>query len=113
MDGGGEWGGVAFDPRSGLLYVNANEMAWRVRLAERKMPDGEPTSGQGALPALLRVLPPRGPAGNPPEFPSLVGIGERRSVDEIAAIVREGGGRMPGYTDAARRRAPRDRRSTS
>ena len=31
---------------SGLLYVNANEMAWRVKLAERKMPDGKPTNGK-------------------------------------------------------------------
>ena len=46
MDGGGEWGGTAFDPKSGLLYVNANEMAWKVKLAERKMPDGEPTTGK-------------------------------------------------------------------
>jgi quinoprotein glucose dehydrogenase len=35
--------------------------------------------------------------GSPPEFPSLVGIGLRRNVDEIAAVVRAGGGRMPGY----------------
>ena len=27
-DGGAEWGGPAFDPETGLLYVNANEMAW-------------------------------------------------------------------------------------
>ncbi len=30
-DGGGEWGGPAFDPETGLLYVNANEMAWLLR----------------------------------------------------------------------------------
>ena len=28
FDGGAEWGGSAFDPGTGLLYVNANEMAW-------------------------------------------------------------------------------------
>ena len=28
FDGGAEWGGPAFDPETGLLYVNANEMAW-------------------------------------------------------------------------------------
>ncbi len=28
FDGGAEWGGSAFDERSGLLYVNANEMPW-------------------------------------------------------------------------------------
>lgn len=28
FDGGGEWGGAAVDPESGILYVNANEMPW-------------------------------------------------------------------------------------
>ena len=32
FDGGAEWGGVAFDPASGLLYVNSNEMPWIVKL---------------------------------------------------------------------------------
>ena len=27
-DGAAEWGGTAFDPETGLLYVNSNEMAW-------------------------------------------------------------------------------------
>src|SRR5262249_40431234 len=34
FDGGAEWGGQAFDPTSGLLYLNSNEMAWRASLAE-------------------------------------------------------------------------------
>jgi len=33
FDGGAEWGGTAFDPTTGLLYVNANEMAWTGGLA--------------------------------------------------------------------------------
>ena len=37
VDGGGEWGGPAFDPETGLLYVNSNEMPWlhQARAAER------------------------------------------------------------------------------
>ena len=35
VDGGGEWGGPAFDPTTGLLYVNANEMAWLLKLVPR------------------------------------------------------------------------------
>ncbi len=27
-DGGGEWGGAALDPETGLLYVNSNEQPW-------------------------------------------------------------------------------------
>lgn len=33
-DGGGEWGGSAFDPSTGLLYVNSNEMPWILRLVK-------------------------------------------------------------------------------
>jgi quinoprotein glucose dehydrogenase len=106
MDGGGEWGGVAFDPASGLLYVNANEMAWTVKLAERKMPDGEPTTGKTLYERNCAACHRSNLRGNPPEFPSLVGIGARRNIDEISAAVREGGGRMPSYASlhgAARR----------
>lgn len=107
MDGGGEWGGVAFDPSSGLMYVNANEMAWRVRLAERKLPDGKPTDGRTLYQTYCASCHRADLKGNPPEFPSLVGIGDRRSVDEIAFVVRQGAGRMPGYADmhGASRRA--------
>ena len=31
-DGGGEWGGAAFDPETGLLYVNSNEQPWIIRM---------------------------------------------------------------------------------
>jgi len=97
MDGGGEWGGVAFDPNSGLMYVNANEMAWRMTLAKRKMPDGKPTNGKALYLQYCAACHRADLKGNPPEFPSLVGIGTRHDVDEISAKVREGGGRMPAY----------------
>src|SRR6185295_19846480 len=45
-------------------------------------------------------------SGQPPEFPSLVDIAGRRSVDEVASVVYEGGGRMPAFAQlhgAARR----------
>jgi quinoprotein glucose dehydrogenase len=96
MDGGGEWGGVAFDPGSGLLYVNANEMAWRVRLSGRRLPDGKPTTGRELYETYCGACHRADLKGTPPEFPSLVGIAERRSIDQIAAVVRNGAGRMPG-----------------
>ena len=99
MDGGGEWGGVAFDPTSGLLYVNANEMTWRVKLAERKLPNSKPTNGKALYQTYCASCHRADLKGTPPEFPSLVNIGERRSVDQVSAAVREGGGRMPGYMD--------------
>ena len=43
FDGGAEWGGPAVDPATGVLYVNANEMAWTGGLT----PDN-PTASPGA-----------------------------------------------------------------
>jgi quinoprotein glucose dehydrogenase len=107
MDGGGEWGGTAYDPKSGFLYVNANEMAWKVKLAERKMPDGETTTGKTLYDRYCASCHRPDLAGNPPEFPSLVDVGKRRDVDEIESVVRDGAGRMPGHPElhAAVRRA--------
>ncbi len=89
FDGGGEWGGAAFDPASALLYVNANEMAWILRLVPREAKDAYQSNCASCHRA------DRG--GTPPEFPSLVDIGQRRSRAEIAAIIRQGAGRMPGF----------------
>jgi len=106
MDGGGEWGGAAYDRRSGLFYVNANEMAWQVKLVERKMPDGDVTTGKTLYERYCASCHRADLRGNPPEFPSLVDIGARRSVDDIDGMVRYGGGRMPAHPelhDAVRR----------
>jgi quinoprotein glucose dehydrogenase len=37
FDGGAEWGGPAFDPESGLLFVNANEMPWVLTMIDKPL----------------------------------------------------------------------------
>ena len=94
---------------TGLFYVNANEMAWTVRLKERPMPDGEPQTGKALYARYCASCHRADRRGTPPEFPSLVDISQRRSVDEIAAVVRDGAGRMPALRLPSRRGAPRAR----
>ncbi|MDQ6676963.1 MAG: PQQ-binding-like beta-propeller repeat protein [Acidobacteriota bacterium] len=97
LDGGAEWGGSAFDPESGLLYVNANEMAWIMRLVERKTKNAKNT---GATLYRSQCASCHRPdrLGTPPEFPSLADIGSRRSEAEIANVIRKGAGRMPAFS---------------
>ncbi len=104
FDGAGEWGGQAFDPETGLYYVNANEMAWVLRLVEILHRDG-PTSGRKLYNQHCAGCHRPDMAGTPPEFPSLLNIASRRKPDEIAAVIRKGAGRMPGFIglDAAAR----------
>lgn len=36
LDGGAEWGGPSYDPETGILYINSNEVGWIVRAVENK-----------------------------------------------------------------------------
>lgn len=38
LDGGAEWGGPAFDPQTGLLYINANEIPWIIGFKDAQPP---------------------------------------------------------------------------
>ncbi len=98
FDGGGEWGGAAFDPDSGLLYVNANEMAWILRLVERSSMGGR-MGGRSLYLRNCANCHRDDLRGTPPEFPSLVKIGEKLKPVEMTALIRAGSGRMPGFHD--------------
>jgi len=97
FDGGAEWGGAAWDPETGILYVNSNEMAWILRLVPRALAGAEMT-GRGLYHQNCSGCHRPDLKGTPPEFPSLVGIASRRTKAQIAAMVRKGGGRMPGFS---------------
>jgi len=94
FDGGAEWGGSAFDPESALLYVNSNEMPWIVKL----IPNND-TSLYNSKCATCH----REDRTGSPDAPSLVGIGARRTREEIAAMIRQGTGRMPAFPDMGAR----------
>jgi quinoprotein glucose dehydrogenase len=95
FDGGGEWGGAAFDPASGLLYVNANEMPWILRLVES--PQNGTITGRGLYNARCAGCHRQDMRGSPPEFPALIEISKRRTAAQVAAIVHDGSGRMPAF----------------
>ena len=88
-DGGGEWGGPAYDAETGLLYVNSNEMAWLLKM--------EPRSDRSLYQANCASCHRGDMRGSPGQFPSLVGIGTRKSKEELMQIIRQGQGRMPGF----------------
>jgi quinoprotein glucose dehydrogenase len=93
FDGGAEWGGQAFDPESGLYYVNANDLAWTGGLA----PVTGGQSGQALYLQHCATCHRDDRAGAPPSIPALTGIGDRKTFGDIATVVRQGAGRMPGF----------------
>ena len=95
-DGGGEWGGPAFDPKTGLLYVNANEMAWILRLIPHQSA-ASAHSGKDLYASECASCHHPDRTGAPPDFPSLVNIANKLNEDEVATMIREGGARMPSF----------------
>jgi quinoprotein glucose dehydrogenase len=94
FDGGAEWGGPAWDPDTGLLYVNSNEMAWLGSLAPN---DAGRNTGKSIYLRDCGACHGESMRGSPPQFPSLVDLGARLSPEQFAERVRKGGGRMPAF----------------
>ncbi|MCC6991661.1 MAG: pyrroloquinoline quinone-dependent dehydrogenase [Acidobacteria bacterium] len=94
FDVGAEWGGVAFYRSSGLLYVNANEMPWVVKL----IPNND-TSLYNSKCATCHKEDRTGT----PSAPALVNVGTKLTKDQIMAIVRQGTGQMPAFPDMGAR----------
>ncbi len=97
FDGGGEWGGAGFDPETGLLYVNSNEMAWILRIFERPKPKPLP-SGRSLYDINCASCHKDDLSGSPPEFPALVNLGKKYADSDLRGIIRNGLGRMPGFS---------------
>jgi quinoprotein glucose dehydrogenase len=96
FDGGGEWGGAGFDPETGLLYVNANEMPWVLRIVPKPSGRGR-QSGRSLYVRNCAGCHREDLGGSPPEFPALTGIGTKRSREQVAEVIRKGAGRMQGF----------------
>jgi len=94
FDGGGEWGGPAVNPRTGVLYVNANDIAWTGGLTENKFGGGP---GQVLYQTQCAICHGGNRKGNVPAFPSLVEIDRRLTTTQIAGAIQGGKGRMPGF----------------
>jgi quinoprotein glucose dehydrogenase len=94
--GGGEWGGPAVDPVTGVLYVNSNEMVWTEQLIPNK-PAG--SLGESIYQNQCGYCHGGNRAGSPPSIPSLVGIETHLTDQQIQDTIHQGRGRMPAFTN--------------
>jgi glucose dehydrogenase len=101
FDGGAEWGGAAADPETGILYVNANDVAWTGALSENTPSENAENTSKALYMSQCAVCHGEKMAGSPPAIPSLVGVGDRMSAVDVATIIKNGKGRMPGFSNLA------------
>ena len=95
-DGGAEWGGQAVDPRTGVFYINANDVAWTGSLAERRA-SAAASPGADIYASQCAACHGVDRTGSPPQFPSLVGLENRMTAEEVAGVIHNGRGRMPPF----------------
>ena len=100
FDGGAEWGGSAFDPETGILFVNSNEMPWILEMVELEPEDSEPISvGLRTYSLNCSACHGSGRAGQShSNMPSLIDIELRLTDDEILSTIKEGKGVMPPFS---------------
>lgn len=99
FDGGGEWGGAAVDPQ-GIMYVNASEMPWIIKMIEFQTEDDGLLASKGrniygAHCQLCHGADRRGASIY--TVPSLVEVKSRKSAEEIRGIIQHGQGMMPSF----------------
>jgi quinoprotein glucose dehydrogenase len=102
FDGGAEWGGPSYDPETGLLYVNANEVPailTMVDVAARPPGAGKVTVGQAARALYTNNCmtchgPNRQGGGN---YPSLMGAKKKYTEDQFLTLLATGRRMMPAF----------------
>ncbi len=98
FDGGAEWGGAAYDPTGGILYVNSNEMPWIFSLNKLESTEitgvldaGKQLYGQQCARCHGAELQGEG------SIPALIDLQDRLSSKEIMDIMGRGQGVMPAF----------------
>ena len=103
LNGGGEWGGPAFDPETEILYINANESPWVIgpRTADDK--DSSPRQINETNVEVGKGLYQKNCAGchgadrkGGSTYPSLLGLALNEA--SFSSLVYTGKGTMPPFT---------------
>jgi len=109
FDGGAEWGGPAYDPGTGLLYVNASEMPWVLTMVDAWTTEtaiaaitGEfGVTDVGRAGRVLYELncmvchgKDRKGGGN---FPSLTGVAKKYNEAQFLTLINSGRRMMPAF----------------
>jgi quinoprotein glucose dehydrogenase len=101
FDGGAEWGGPAVDPADATLYINANEMAWILKMIEinntAKANENNGTAGQRLF--VQHCMSCHGAdrkgSGN---YPSILDENKKMNKDQLVQFISAGRRMMPAFT---------------
>ncbi|GHB84353.1 outer membrane protein assembly factor BamB family protein [Persicitalea jodogahamensis] len=97
--GGAEWGGPSFDPETGIMYVNANEVPLLVKMKKLETANNGTLAAQGSKLYALNGCAAchGGDRAGSSVYPSLANLSARRTEAEVSTILANGRGQMPAF----------------
>ena len=100
FDGGAEWGGPSVDPDKGILYVNASEMPWILKMYDvPQKAAGKENYGQAGVRLFQQNCMAchgknRKGGGN---YPSLIAVNKKLNESSFIAFINAGRRMMPAF----------------
>ncbi|MEO0338354.1 MAG: c-type cytochrome, partial [Bacteroidota bacterium] len=100
LDGGGEWGGAAFDEESGNLIVNASEMPWVLQMVKHAEAGPELSLGKKLYQSYCLTCHGENLEGGDlfGKVPALVNVKERLGSAQVIETIQKGKGVMPSFS---------------
>ena len=101
LDGGGEWGGAAYNPNSGIIFINSNEMPWSLKMNKKEgLTLGRTVYNSGCMICHGKDL--KGNLGVYSNIPTLVNIKDRMTSKSLKEIIINGKGIMPSFSNLSK-----------
>jgi quinoprotein glucose dehydrogenase len=97
FDGGAEWGGSSFDPETGVLYVNSNEMPWILTMVDVRLKE-DAWAGISLYRTHCATCHGIERSGDGHIYPSLRNLNSKYKKDDVKQIIKTGKGVMPSFS---------------
>jgi len=99
--GGSEWGGAAYDPTTGILYLKSNNSP-EIDQLKKIEPESKASmmpyhSGRAMYMNYCSSCHKEDRSGDEPLYPSLIGLEKRMTREQVIGKIRQGGGKMPPF----------------
>jgi quinoprotein glucose dehydrogenase len=108
-DGGAEYGGAGADPDNGIIYVNANEMAWFLRMNKSEKPGSDNktntriSAGEQSYRNHCVVCHGADMKGNAASgFSDLTIIRQKLTRENVHLVISNGKAKMPGFPNISK-----------
>jgi len=97
FDGGAEWGGPSFDPATGILYINSNEMPWILTMVDVRM-NAKTSLGSQLFQTYCASCHGLDRSGDPQHgYPSLEHADQKFNPSTLSKFISKGKGMMPAF----------------